>query len=123
MKPLPTPDVAPATLRSRFQYADGRLFSAQARLYADRIELAGWRWRGRHQRTVRLDEIIRVDWIPPRSDGVNLALHLQHGEALRLRIAGAGLWKYEIEDRARALGRAASPRPLAPTSDRLRKAG
>ena len=123
MKHLPSADATPATLHSRFQYADGRLFFARARLYADRLELGGWGWRGPHRRTVRLDEIARVDWIPQRSDGVNFALHLRSGETLRLRMAGAGLWKYEIKDRARALGRAASPRPLARTADRLRKAG
>ena len=123
MKPLSNRNGAPATLRARFQYADRRLLLARARLLADRVELDGWGWRGRHRRTVPLEELVRVDWIPERSDGVNLGLHLRGGGALQLRIAGAGLWKYEIESRVEHLRRTSKPPAPARTSERYRKAG
>lgn len=118
---------ASVLLRSRFRYADVRLFFAVARLYGDRIELAGWRWSGRHRRTLPLDRIVRVHWLPERSDGINLILHLNggedSGETLGLHIKGAGLWKYQIEEATGALAQACSaePQPLAP--ERWRKAG
>ena len=107
-------------MRTRFQYADGHLFFSQARLHTDRIELTGWRFSGRHRRVVLFDQILRVDWVPERADGVNLLLHLRDEETLQLRIKGAGLWKYEIEGLARTP--AAVPQPITRTSKALRRA-
>ena len=107
-------------MRTRFQYADGHLFFSEACLHTDRIEFTGWRFSGRHRRVVLFDQIIRVDWVPERTDGVNLLLHLRDEETLHLRIKGAGLWKYEIEGLARTP--AAVPQPLTRTSGSLRRA-
>lgn len=85
---------------SSFQYPDRWLFWARARLYADRLELTGWHWTGRHRRVVPLSDIAQVKWWTAAEHTVNFALHLHDGERVRLQIKGAGLWKFEVEKHA-----------------------
>ena len=107
-------------MRTRFQYAEGHLFFSKASLHKGHIELTGWRLGGRHRRVVPFGEILRVDWLPERTDGVNLMLHLRGGETVPLRIKKAGLWKYEIEALTRK--QTVAPQPVSRTSVPLRRA-
>lgn len=88
-----------ALLSGRFRVAGRRLFFGWARLYADRLVLTGFSWRGLHRRTILLREVARVSWRTDSARAANVTLHLRHDEPVRLWISGAGLWKHRIDDR------------------------
>lgn len=77
----------------RFIFRDPTLFFARARLYPDRLELSGWRLRGRYHRAIPIKQVLQVDLLSDDS----LAIWLSIGETVRLRIGQASRWKEEIE--------------------------
>ncbi len=84
-------------LSSRFRSLDRGVFLGRARLYPDRIVLSGLTWKGRYRRTVMLDEVARIKWWTGEQNTVNLALYLRNDEAVKMWVAGSGLWKYQVE--------------------------
>lgn len=84
-------------LSSRFGYADRTVFFGRARLFADRIDLKGWSWTGRHRRVILLHEVEQVRWWSGRDHSANLVLYLEDGGRVSLRVGASGLWKYQIE--------------------------
>lgn len=83
-------------LTSRCRYANRRLFFGRARLYRDRVVLAGWTWTGRYTRTIALADVQRIRWFS-ESSGPNFVFYLRDGEAVRLRLQAGGLWKCQVE--------------------------
>lgn len=63
------------------------------RLYADRLELSGWRLHGRYVRRIRLRQILQAD-VP---DEELLLLWLSDGETLRLQVKDAQRWRDAID--------------------------
>ena len=86
-------------LTSRFRYADHRFFFGRARLYADRIGLMGFSWRGFHRRTILLRDVVRVSWRTDSERAANVTIYLHQDHPIRLFISGAGLWKHQIDER------------------------
>lgn len=77
---------------------DQSLWFGKASLYKDRIVIEGWTWQGHYQRDIAVDRIVEVDWRPQPS-GPNLALSLDDGRAVRLRLEkGGGLWNAKLHD-------------------------
>ncbi len=85
------------------------LLGGRATLYADRIEVTGWMWRGRFHRVVSLSSLVEVSW-EPRTHRRTLRLVLVGGETLPLVLRHAGQWKYLLHQR---LTDSASYQPLA----------
>lgn len=78
-----------ARLTSPFTFGGPTLFLARARLYADHVELSGWRLRGRYRRRIPLGHILQVD-VPNAEE---LLLWLANGQTLRLGIPHARAWR------------------------------
>jgi deoxyribodipyrimidine photolyase-like uncharacterized protein len=97
MPPRPTP--SGTVLSTRFQFRDPVLLWARMRLYADRLELKGWRVRGRYSRQIRLQQVLQAD---ATSDD-SLLLWLSTGETVRFRVREAPRWKRTIEEQKRLL--------------------
>lgn len=83
----------PAHLTSPFTFGGPVLWLARARLFADHLELSGWRLRGRYRRRIPLRNILQVD--VPRAE--ELLLWLSNGQSLRLGIPQAHVWKERLE--------------------------
>ncbi len=80
----------------RCSLPDRTLWFGQASLYEDRINVRGWTWRGRYERTVEVDTIDEVEW-RPQPERPNLLLHLTDGSTVFLRLRkGAGLWNAKL---------------------------
>ncbi len=77
----------------RFTFRDPTLFFARARLYPDRLELSGWRLRGRYRRSIPIKQVLQVDLLSDDS----LMIWLSIGETVRIRIDQAARWKEAIE--------------------------
>lgn len=43
--------------------------------------------------------MVRVSWRTGSERTANVTLFLHHGEQVALRLSGAGLWKYRIDER------------------------
>ncbi len=69
------------------------LFRPRLYLFADRLTIAGWGWRGRHRREVPLDQVSDVV-----VTGTNRLLLLMNGrdERITLTIADAAVWRDAI---------------------------
>lgn len=93
---------------ARFRHPKRRLWLGRARLFEDRVQLAGWTLGGRYRRTIPLGRVRRAEWWSS-AEGTNFALHLDDGSTCALRLyRGAADWKFEIDA---LLGRSA----FAPT--------
>lgn len=98
-------------LSSHFRYAHKRLFFGKARLFADRIELAGWSASGYHFRCLPLVRLVDMDY-HPLTDDANLTLYLDDGEEISIRVQEAHRWRefyenwlrYEVLASAKLLG-------------------
>jgi hypothetical protein len=82
-----------AIRKGRFAFQSPTLFFPRIRLYADRLELSGWRLKGRFHRVVPLRQALHIDTPSDRE----LLIWLSVGETLRLNIEQATRWKSEIE--------------------------
>ncbi|HMB93693.1 MAG TPA: hypothetical protein VKP65_22770 [Rhodothermales bacterium] len=98
-------------LSSHFRYAHKRLFFGRARLFADRIELAGWSASGYHFRCLPLARMVDVDYHPLKEDS-NLTFYLDDGEEISIRVQEAHRWRecyenwlrYEVLPSAKLIG-------------------
>ena len=81
----------------------------RATLYADIIELTGYTATGPFMKRVNLRYVEWVEWKHGSKHEANLILWFSTGDTFRLRVASAGLWKYEIEARVRELTGRFSP--------------
>jgi hypothetical protein len=82
-----------ASLRSgRFTFQRPVLLWPRLHLYADRLELTGWRWSGRYRQSIPLVHILQVD----TTDGA-LVVWLMDGRALRLSVADPMGWREAID--------------------------
>lgn len=73
--------------------ADGpALFKARLTLFADRLSLSGWSWRGRYRRDVPLAKIAQVHASAPD----HLDVLLSSGARLALTLNEAELWRQAI---------------------------
>lgn len=88
-----------ALLSSGFRYPRRRLFFGRARLYPDRIDLFEIGWTGFRRRTIWLRDVERISWRTDSERSANVTLYLHDHEPLRLWVKGAGLWKYQIDER------------------------
>lgn len=75
------------------------LLYCRARLFPDWLVLTGWMWRGRYHQRISLSEISQVDRHPNSVPFPTLTITLRSGEIYTMRIRGAALWKYAIEER------------------------
>jgi hypothetical protein len=91
----------------RFEFQSPALAFPRARLFADRLELSGWRLSGRFFRRIPLRGILQVDAVNDSA----LVIWLSVGETIRLRVNQASSWKMHIEARLVQLEK------LAPTSE------
>lgn len=80
-------------LDGRFHFQNPALSFSRARLYADRLELTGWRLSGRFFRRIPLSSVLQVDALNDSA----LVIWLSVGEAIRLRVSQASRWKRRIE--------------------------
>ena len=90
-------------LSATFRFRNPALLGARMRLYADRLELSGWRLQGRYLRRIALPQILQAD--APEEE--TLLLWLSDGETLRLQVKNALLWRDAIGgflDRGRSRG-------------------
>lgn len=84
-----------APLRTgRFQFPTPTLFWRRLHLYADRLELRGWRGWQRYCRRVPLRRILQADAVDD-----TLLLWLADGTTVRLCVDEADAWKRSIEKR------------------------
>jgi len=84
----------PQTIRKgRFEFRTPALLLPRARLYADRLELSGWRLKGRFYRIIPLRQVLQID-APGRDE---LLIWLSIGETLHLHVEHASKWKTEVE--------------------------
>jgi hypothetical protein len=88
----------------RFDFQSPALAFPKARLYADRLELSGWRLTGRFHRRIPLRSVLQVDTLNDSA----LVIWLSVGETIRLRVNQASNWKMHIEARLAQLGKPAS---------------
>lgn len=95
-------------LDGRFYFQSPALAFPRARLYADRLELSGWRLSGRFSRRIPLRNVLHVDAV----DDSALVIWLSVGETVRIRVNQASSWKRHIEAQLVQLGK------LDPTSER-----
>ena len=77
----------------RFSFSTPWLLFARARLFADRLELTGWRMQGHYRRDILVGRILQVDAL----ENDRLVLWLFNGETVRLHIRQARQWKEAIE--------------------------
>jgi hypothetical protein len=96
-------------LDGRFDFQSPALEFSRARLYADRLELSGWRLIGRYHRRIPLGSVLQVDALNDSA----LVIWLSVGETIRLRVNRASSWKRQIEAQQVHL------KKLAPTSERM----
>ena len=82
----------PPRLSGPFSFSEPALLFPRAELHEDRIDLAGWGWRGRYRLRVPLASVLRADVTPTG----RLVLWLRSGEALRLRVPDAPAWQRAI---------------------------
>lgn len=80
-------------LAGRFAFQQPALLHAKMRLYADRLVLTGWHWRGFYRRCFPIRQILQIDAL----DDIGLVLWLASGEAVRLRVDHAAQWKTAFE--------------------------
>lgn len=80
-------------LDGRFDFQSPALAFPKARLYADRLELSGWRLRGWFHRRIPLRNVLQVDALNDSA----LVIWLSVGETIRLRVNQASSWKRHIE--------------------------
>ena len=84
-------------LSGRIRYFSNRkLLIGNARLFFDRIEIAGWSWAGRVSMTVPIGRIHDVAWWTLTSDGPNLALESNNGDSLAFWVKSPGIWHFRI---------------------------
>jgi hypothetical protein len=76
-----------------FSFREPLFLFPRMTLHRDRLELAGWSWRGRYRRQIAVARILQVD---VTSTG-RLLLWLSSGETLRLRVRNADAWKQAID--------------------------
>jgi hypothetical protein len=81
-----------ALRRSRLSGPHGRLYRAELALYADRLSLSGWSWRGPYRRDIFLQTI--SDVVLPGDD--RLDLYLNSGETLLFTLPAADYWRQAI---------------------------
>jgi hypothetical protein len=82
----------------RFKIRDHNYLFSRARLYADRLVLQGWSWRGRYKRIVPLQSIKEVIWWTGAAH-INLELRFHENEQFVFWISEAEPWKLAIENR------------------------
>jgi len=74
------------------------LWFGRAELYDTYIRIIGWRWNGRYEQRIRLEDLERVEtW--SHTDGPNLVLFTDESDhPLRLD-TGVMLWHWKLKDR------------------------
>jgi hypothetical protein len=77
-----------------FTFTVPNLFCPRLHLYADRLELQGWRWLGRYRRAIPLRRILQVDATNDR-----LLVWLVDGSTLRLCVDDAPAWQDAVDGR------------------------
>lgn len=83
-------------LVGRFAFQEPALWFPKVRLFADRLELTGWRLPGgRYRRRIPLHRILQVDADGPEC----LLVWLADGRSLRLRLDEAPRWQRTIRRR------------------------
>lgn len=88
----------PALLTNRCQLPSGSLWFGRAHLYEDRIDVSGWKFWGRYQRTIALERVQEVEWRAVIDD-INLILHLDNEKIVRLQLLkNAGTWNVKLHD-------------------------
>ena len=80
---------------TRFQYADRRVLFGRARLFADRIELAGWNRDGSRRDVISFADIDRIEWAPEAA--TNAVLHLRDGQHVGLQLRNVFAWRKQLE--------------------------
>jgi hypothetical protein len=86
-------------MSGRFRFRDPALLFAHVRLYEDRLELTGWRIKGRFHRRIPLQQVLQGDALNTDS----LLLWLSNGETVRLRVRQSLRWKQAIGRQQRLL--------------------
>ena len=77
-----------------FRFAQPALLRPRATLFADRLELTGWRLPcGRYRRVVRLQRLLHETSAPDM-----LVLWQTGGDVLRLRVSDAAQWKHSASN-------------------------
>lgn len=79
-------------LTDRFSFCHPSLWFPRARLYADRLELTGWRLWRRYRRCISLYHVLQVD----ATSADRLLLWMANGQTLRLCIDDAQQWQEAI---------------------------
>ena len=79
---------------SWFTFSVPALLRPRLHLYADRLELQGWRWLGRYRRSIPLRRILQVDTTDDR-----LLVWLVDGTTLRLCVNDASAWRDAVARR------------------------
>jgi hypothetical protein len=79
---------------SWFTFSAPALLRPRLHLYADRLELQGWRWLGRYRRAIPLRRVLQVD----ATDG-RLLVWLVDGTTLRLCVDDAPAWRDAVDGR------------------------
>lgn len=87
------PPFRQALRQSRFTFGSPALLFAKIRLYEGHVDLSGWQLNGRYHRRIGLRQILHIDVLREET----MVLWLTSGEALRLQIKQAVLWKAEME--------------------------
>ena len=82
----------------RFKVRGQKYVFTRARLYADRLVLQGWSWRGHFRRDIPLHALKEVIWWTGATR-VNLELRYHGDDRFLFWVSGAELWKLAIENR------------------------
>ncbi len=70
-------------------------------LYADRITIVEFTWKGAKRRAIPLANIASVRWQDGlRPPDANLSLSLHDGSVVEVWVKSAGLWRFKIEELA-----------------------
>lgn len=96
--------VSPVQFQGCVERAKKRLFQGRAIMYGDKVVLHKKCWRKPSRHVIPLNQIVWIHWIPRPRHGANLRLHLRDGTIWRLRIRGAGWWKYTLQELCACLG-------------------
>ena len=106
-------------LTAPFRYPDQWMLFGRAKLFEDRISLFSIHLTGIRRRTLLLADLVGLEWWSGDQGGANLHLDLKDGSSVLLWVKGAGLWKFNIQERAPNL-KQTSPaqvtKPVAPAA-------
>ena len=88
-------------LSTSFRYPARWLFLARARLYFDRIELAGWTLEGKHVTQIYRSEVEQIEWrtMARGASSPNVMFHLAGGRQIALRLDEVHRWQDMLEER------------------------